>query len=80
MKLVDSYEEMFRKSLGKKIRRARREKEMTQEALAELCNITARTLSFYENGKQTLSAWKLCKIICYLDLKIDFSEFNLSKT
>ena len=37
--------------LGKRIAEIRKEHSLTQEGLAEICNVTRQTISNWENGK-----------------------------
>ena len=61
----------IKKMLGKKIKNMRVKKGFTQEKLAELVNISQRTLSGIEIGENFLTAETLEKIIKVLDTNLD---------
>lgn len=60
--------------LGQKIVSARKQKGLTQEQLAELTNITVRTIQRIENGQTTPRAYTLKTIAAALDTS--FEELN----
>lgn len=54
------------RKVGKRIRKLRKEQELTQEKLAEMVNITEHHLCYVENGKRRPSlplARKLAKVL-----------------
>lgn len=75
------------KQLGKKIKNFRLEKRLSQEKLAELCDLSTSYISYIETGKRKINFAQLEKIAQILeltidvnsmhrDLKYDFSIFN----
>lgn len=70
--------------IGKKVRQARTCREMTQEKLAESCDVSWSTISRLENGALAVSMETLFRIAEVLDVGIDFllSDFirNSRKT
>ncbi len=74
----------IKKKLGNRIREIRIEHKLTQEALAERLNLSAKTLSQIEVGNNFISSSTLEKLC--LELKIspkvlfDFETFHKSDT
>lgn len=55
---------MDMKAIGKRVRAARRARDMTQEQLAELANISTSFVGHIERGTRVPSLetmWKICK-------------------
>lgn len=52
-------EENFKKLFGKRIKYLRGLSELTQEKLAEITGLSTKTISYIENGKNTISFNKL---------------------
>ncbi|WP_163329431.1 helix-turn-helix domain-containing protein (plasmid) [Desulfurobacterium thermolithotrophum] len=63
--------ETFREQLGKRIAHLRKEKGLTQEKLAELCNIDISYVGQIERGLKTPSLKVLFKISNALSLKLE---------
>ncbi len=59
------------KPIGKRIYNLRREKNITQEQLAELVNLSVTQVSKLENGKSRLSLDSLINIATVLDASTD---------
>ena len=65
--------------LGKRIRAERRKKDLTQEKLAEMAEISDSFLGHIERGGRTLSIETLAKLANALNLSIEYivcGEFN----
>lgn len=58
-------------ALGKKIRRKRREKDITQAQLAELAGISTAFVGHIERGTRVLSVETLCRICKVLGVSAD---------
>ena len=61
----------IKQQLGAKIKRLRQKKGITQEKLAEMINISPRTLSGIEIGENFMTAQTLEKILLSLNAGID---------
>lgn len=61
----------IKQQLGAKIKRLRQKKGITQEKLAEMINISPRTLSGIEIGENFMTAQTLEKILYSLDAGVD---------
>jgi len=48
--------------IGRRIKEIRLEKSLTQEELAEMCNLTASSISYIESGKKKASLKSLVKL------------------
>lgn len=59
------------KKIGYRVRVARREESLSQEALAERCSTTSRYLSDIENGKCNPSLDMLVRISAALNVSVD---------
>ncbi len=59
-------------SLGKKIRQSRIKKNITQEKLAEICELSISFIGHIERGTRKLSLESLFKISNALNVSIDF--------
>ena len=71
----------IKKKLGKKIRDLRVQHSLTQEALAEKINLSAKTLSQIEVGNNFVSTATLEKICSVLNLNpkilFDFDDYSI---
>ena len=61
----------FREILGLNIRVARTRKKITQEALADLCDISVKHVTKIENAQVTTNIYFIYKIAKALDVTID---------
>lgn len=59
-------------SLGKRIRQSRTKKNITQEKLAEICDVSVSFIGHIERGTRKLSLETLFKISSALNASIDF--------
>ena len=59
-------------SLGDKIRKARREKHITQERLGEICSLSTSHIGHIERGTRIPSLETVFRIACELDVSIDY--------
>ncbi len=66
--------------MGEKIKLKRRESGYTQEALAEICNISTGFLGHIENGTRVPSLETLYSISCALHSGIDCFLFDSAST
>ena len=57
--------------LGKKIAEIRKEHDLTQEGLAEICSVTRQTISNWENGKSCPDLETLVLISDTFDITLD---------
>ena len=57
--------------LSENIKTFRKERKMTQEQLAEACNLSTSYISYIETGKKKINFSKLEKIARILDFVID---------
>ena len=57
--------------LGKRIAEIRKEHSLTQEGLAEICNVTRQTISNWENGKSYPDLETLVLISDTFDVSLD---------
>ena len=58
--------------MGARIAQLRRERDLTQEALAELAGLTSQTISTAELGKKALRPENIVKISRCLDVSTDY--------
>lgn len=58
-------------SIGKRIQQLRKEKQITQEQLAESVNLSVVQISYIENGRSRLSLDSLVNIATVLDASTD---------
>ena len=65
--------------IGKKIRELRIKRKLSQETLAELCNVSSSYISYIETGKKRLSFATLEKLSKYLNFDIDIYDKNIKK-
>ena len=63
----------------KKIRELRIKRKLSQETLAELCNLSSSYISYIETGKKRLSFATLEKLSKYLNFDIDIYDKNIKK-
>ncbi len=68
------------KELGNFVKKARREKNISQEKLCEDLRISRATLSCFENAKGEIGFKKVLQIIDYLDFEIKLKEKSLFPT
>lgn len=68
---MDEIEYKFRKNLGFNICTERRRKDLTQETLAEIVDVSTKHLTKIENGKVTTNIYLVDKIAKALDVTID---------
>lgn len=74
--------EMYDNKLSKdreKIRELRIKRKLSQETLAELCNLSSSYISYIETGKKRLSFATLEKLSKYLNFDIDIYDKNIKK-
>ena len=60
------------KAIGRRLRAARREKDLTQEKLAELADISESFLGHIERGGKVLSVETLAKLANALGLSVEY--------
>ena len=65
--------------IGKKIRELRIKRKLSQETLAELCNLSSSYISYIETGKNRLCFATLEKLSKYLNFDIDIYDKNIKK-
>ena len=65
--------------IGKKIRELRIKRKLSQETLAELCNLSSSYISYIETGKKRLSFATLEKLSKYLNFDIDIYDKSIKK-
>ena len=65
--------------IGKKIMELRIKRKLSQETLAELCNLSSSYISYIETGKKRLSFATLEKLSKYLNFDIDIYDKNIKK-
>ncbi len=68
---MDDKEYNFRKNLGFNICTERRRKNLTQDTLAELVDVSSKHLTKIENGQVTTNIYLIHKIAQALDVTID---------
>lgn len=56
--------------VGRNIRKFRKEKGMSQETLAHLCDIDRTYMSYIENAKYNVTLQKLCDIANVLEINV----------
>lgn len=67
---------MIRKKLGLRIKELRKEKNFSQEALADLSNLDRTYINSVENGRRNISIINIEKIVNAFDLTLkDFFNF-----
>lgn len=62
---------MYMNKIGKRIKKIREEKEITQQQLANYIDVDRTTLSHYESGARLPSIYILWKIADMFDISID---------
>lgn len=67
------------KKLGKKIKEFRLRNGLSQEQLAEACNLSTSYISYIETGKKKINFSKLEKIAKILDFSIDILPKNIEE-
>ena len=68
---MDDKECSFRKNLGFNICTERRRKDLTQETLAEIVDVSTKHLTKIENGQVTTNIYLVSKIAKALDVTVD---------
>ena len=68
------------KALGERIRRVRKENHLTQEQLAELCDLSTAHIGHIERGTRALSIESLIVISSVLNVSTDYLLLNISNT
>lgn len=68
---MDDKEQKFRELLGLNIRVARIRRNLTQDTLAELVDVSSKHLTKIENGQVTTNIYLIHKIAQALDVTID---------
>lgn len=68
---ITSMEDKRAKILGLNIRAERRRKDLSQEKLAELANMSLSSIGFVERGQQNISALNLIAIAKALNIDIN---------
>ena len=58
------------KDIGDRVRKERKAQEMTQSQLADLCGVGLSFVSNLENGKPTLEAGKMLRVVNTLGLDL----------
>ena len=58
--------------IGRRIQKLRREKGLTQEQLAEKCELTTQAVSYFESGKRAMRPENLMKIASGLGVSTDY--------
>ena len=59
-------------AIGEKVRKVRNEKGMTQEELAEKCNLSSVYIGYVENAKRQIGLTALINIATALDVGLDY--------
>lgn len=59
-------------AMGRRIKKARKEKGLTQEQLAELCDLSTAHIGHVERGSRALSIETLVKIAIVLEISTDY--------
>lgn len=67
--LLNDYPELL-KTIGENIRKHRKDKGLSQEELANRCDMDRTYLSDIENAKYNVTLKKLCEIANILEVKI----------
>ncbi len=62
--------------LGKRLAQARKSRNLTQEKLAELCNLSVSTISRIETGTCATPLKTLVNICCKLGIGLDYLLFD----
>lgn len=67
-------------ALGQRIRKARKDKHLTQEQLAEICDLSTAHIGHIERGTRALSIESLITISKALDISTDYLLLDISNT
>ena len=59
-------------AMGRRIKKARKDKKLTQEQLAEICGLSTAHIGHVERGTRALSLETLVKISLVLDVSTDY--------
>jgi len=65
-------------SLGERVRKARKQKRLTQEQLAEACNLSTAHIGHIERGTRALSIESLITLSEVLDVSTDYLLMDIS--
>lgn len=65
-------------ALGERIRKARKQKQLTQEQLAEACDLSTAHIGHIERGTRALSIETLITLSKFLDVSTDYLLFDAS--
>jgi putative transcriptional regulator len=68
---MDNKEQKFRNVLGLNIKVARARKQVTQDELAEMVDVSTKHLTKIENGGVTTNVYLITKIAKVLDVTVD---------
>lgn len=68
------------KSLGERIRKARKQQHLTQEQLAEACNLSTAHIGHIERGTRALSIESLITISDILNVSTDYLLLDVSNS
>lgn len=63
-------------SMGNRIRKLRKNKKLTQEQLAELCDLSTAHIGHIERGTRTMSIDTLVKLAVVLNTGVDYLLFD----
>ncbi len=64
---------------GKRLKKIRKKRGMTQEKLSELLHLSTDSISNYENGKTTCMPEHVTKICQLLNISADYLYFGVEK-
>lgn len=67
-------------ALGERIRKARKQKKLTQEQLAEACDLSTAHIGHIERGTRALSIESLITISEVLDVSTDYLLLDISNS
>lgn len=67
-------------ALGERIRRARKQKHLTQEQLAEACDLSTAHIGHIERGTRALSIESLITISVVLNVSTDYLLLDISNS
>ncbi|MBR3943425.1 MAG: helix-turn-helix transcriptional regulator [Clostridia bacterium] len=67
-------------ALGKRIRKARKQMRLTQEQLAEACDLSTAHIGHIERGTRALSIESLVTISQYLNVSTDYLLLDISNS
>lgn len=67
-------------SLGERVRKARKQKRLTQEQLAEACDLSTAHIGHIERGTRALSIESLITLSEVLDVSTDYLLMDMSNS